>query len=236
MLSRLLKALLLTSIMWGSVSYAANDDLDFLRQSAQKSDEWRLIKHDKIRNIKAYDKRETGQNLRSFKVEYEVEASFDDIARIYFDFENYNRWFYELISAKMLAKISPTEFYYYTSHRAPPTLPDRDAVLHAKVEPYNKKRGYARLTLIAEPTYIPAKPPLIRMPKMNMMVTWTPSENGVIHGVAEGFVDPGGVTPAWAINYVQRQAPYLTALGFLRLLKQQKQADINTPPLFSLKE
>ena len=89
MLSRLLKLCFLTSIMFSTVVYAANDDLDFLRQSAQKSNEWRLIKHDKIRNIKAYDKRETGQNLRSFKVEYDIEASFDDIARIYFDFENY---------------------------------------------------------------------------------------------------------------------------------------------------
>jgi len=236
MLARLLKALFLSSMMLSAISYAANDDLEFLRQSAQKSTEWRLIKHDKLRNIKAYDKRETGQNLRSFKVEYDIEASFDDIARIYFDFDNYNRWFYELISAKLLTKISPTEFYYYTSHRAPPTLPDRDAVLHATIEPYNKKNGYARLTLISEPAYIPAKPPLIRMPKMNMTVTWTPVENGVIHGVVEGFVDPGGITPAWAINYVQRQAPYLTALGLIRLVKQQKQMEMNSAPLFSLKE
>lgn len=236
MLSRLLRLCFLTSMIFSTVVYAANDDLEFLRQSAQKSNEWRLIKYDKIRNIKAYDKRETGQNLRSFKVEYEVEGNLDDIARVYFDFDNYNRWFYELISAKLLTKISPTEFYYYTSHRAPPTLPDRDTVLHATIEKYNKKTGYARLTLIAEPNYIPAKPPLIRMPKMNMTVTWTPTENGTINGVAEGFVDPGGITPAWAINYVQRQAPYLTAVGLLRSVKQQQQAGTNAQPLFSLKE
>ena len=126
MFSRLYKLLLSIIIVSSTnLTYAADEGIDFLRESNQVSNEWRLIRHDKLRNIKAYDKREAGQRIRSFKVEYDVDASLDDIARVYFDFDNYHRWFYELISAKLISKISPTEFYYYSSHRAPNGLPDR---------------------------------------------------------------------------------------------------------------
>lgn len=237
MFSRLYKLLLSIIIVSSTnLTYAADEGIDFLRESNQVSNEWRLIRHDKLRNIKAYDKREAGQRIRSFKVEYDVDASLDDIARVYFDFDNYHRWFYELISAKLITKISPTEFYYYSSHRAPNGLPDRDTIMHSVIEPYNKKRGFARLTLKSQPHYLPEMPPLVRIPKMNITVTWTPSEKGGIHGVTEGMVDPSGFSPAWAINYVQRQAPYLTTLAFTRILKHPMYSDSKTMPTFSLHE
>ena len=128
-------------------AFAANDDLDDLRTSNIAQDEWRLIKQDRAHDIKAYDKRDLGKNLRSFKVEYEVETDLDTIARVYFDFDNYRKWFYQVQEAKLLKKVSATEFYYYIVHRAPPTLPDRDAIIYATIEPYTAKRGYALLTL-----------------------------------------------------------------------------------------
>ena len=36
------------------------------------------------------------------------------------------------------------------------------------------------------------------------------------HLEAEGFVDPGGIAPTWAMNFVQRNAPYSTMLGLQR--------------------
>ncbi|MBH1969586.1 hypothetical protein FK216_00065 [Moraxellaceae bacterium AER2_44_116] len=214
--------------------FAANDDLDDLRTSNIAQDEWRLIKQDRAHDIKAYDKRDLGKNLRSFKVEYEVETDLDTIARVYFDFDNYRKWFYQVQEAKLLKKVSATEFYYYIVHRAPPTLPDRDAIIHATIEPYTAKRGYALLTLKSIPNYFPAKPPLVRMIAEDMTVKWTPMGGGKIHGVAEGYVDPGGVVPSWAINYVQRQAPYQTALGFQRVLKSPFYKDAKEKPFFSL--
>ena len=127
--------------------FAANDDVDDLRTSNIARDEWRLIKQDRAHDIQAYDKRDFGRSLRAFKVDYEVETTLDDIARVYFDFENYRKWFYQVQDAKLIKKVSATEFYYYIVHRAPPTLPDRDAYIHAIIEPYTVKRGYASLKL-----------------------------------------------------------------------------------------
>ncbi|MDO9177499.1 MAG: hypothetical protein Q7U16_04105 [Agitococcus sp.] len=213
---------------------AANDDLDDLRTSNIARDEWRLIKQDRAHDIQAYDKRDFGKSLRAFKVDYEVETTLDDIARVYFDFENYRKWFYQVQEAKLIKKVSATEFYYYIVHRAPPTLPDRDAIIHAVIEPYSTKRGYALLTLKSIPKYLPEKPPLVRMIAEDMTVKWTPIGNGKIRGVVEGYIDPGGVAPSWAINFIQSRAPYQTALGFQRVLKQMAGEESKEKPVFSL--
>ena len=213
---------------------AANDDLDDLRTSNIARDEWRLIKQDRAHDIQAYDKRDFGKSLRAFKVDYEVETTLDDIARVYFDFENYRKWFYQVQDAKLIKKVSANEFYYYIVHRAPPTLPDRDAYIHAVIEPYTVKRGYASLKLQAIPNYLPEKPPLVRMVAEDMTVKWTPIGGGKIKGVVEGYIDPGGVAPSWAINYIQSRAPYQTALGFQRVLKTLATKETKEKPFFSL--
>jgi hypothetical protein len=41
------------------------------------------------------------------------------------------------------------------------------------------------------------------------------------------------VTPDWAINFVQRTAPYQTVLGVLRMLRLEEFADGKEPPAFS---
>ena len=195
---------------------AANDDLDDLRTSNIARDEWRLIKQDRAHDIQAYDKRDFGKSLRAFKVDYEVETTLDDIARVYFDFENYRKWFYQVQEAKLIKKVSATEFYYYIVHRAPPTLPDRDAIIHAVIEPYSVKKGYMQLSIRAVPDYLPAQANLVRVQEQDMIVKFTPLGKEKVHLEAEGFVDPGGIAPTWAMNFVQRNAPYSTMLGLQR--------------------
>jgi hypothetical protein len=43
--------------------------------------------------------------------------------------------------------------------------------------------------------------------------------NNQTHEEVEGYIDPGGDIPAWAINAVQRQAPYYTVIGLQRMVK-----------------
>jgi len=70
----------------------------------------------------------------------------------------------------------------------------------------------------------------------DMTVKWTPIGGGKIKGVVEGYIDPGGVAPSWAINYIQSRAPYQTALGFQRVLKTLATKETKEKPFFSLTE
>lgn len=220
----------------GQAMAASSDDIDDFRSTGRSANEWRLIRNDRIHAIKSYDKLDEGKSLRNFRVESDVDADFNTIAKVYFDFANYPKWFHKCQQAKLLRKVSSTEFYYYIVYDAPPGLPDRDAILHGKIERYTPQRGYAKLTLTADPNYLPLKPPLVRMEAQNMTFVWTPTGSSQTHGVAEGYIDPGGVMPSWAINYVQRQAPFNSALGLLRMIIRAPYNDPKVAPEFPLSD
>jgi hypothetical protein len=233
-------AVLLSLTLLNGVAVTAHadsdDDLDNLRGTSPFSD-WRLIKHDVRRNIKAYDKRDDqSSGVRSFKLDVIVDGSLETVARIYFDIDNYTRWFWTVREAKILKKVSDTEFYYYLQHDAPVTLPDRDVVIHAIIEPYTEQRGHASFRLKAVPDFIPAKPPLVRMLAEDMVIRWTPIEKDKTRLEVEGFIHPGGVVPAWAINAVQRQAPYYTMLGLQRMVQLPQYKSATTPMPFKIIE
>lgn len=210
-----------------------DDDLDELRGTAAFN-EWDLVKHDQRRNIKAYSKREDGKNVRSFKLDYLVEASLTTLGRVYLDVENYTRWFWQVRDSKIVKKVSPTEFYYYVMHDAPVTLPDRDAYIHVTIEPYTHKRGFASMTLKAVPDFAPPKPPLVRMKAEDMIVKFTPIDKDQVRVEVEGYIDPGGAAPGWAINAVQRQAPYYTVIGLQRMVQLPQYRNAAGPLPFRL--
>jgi hypothetical protein len=227
----LISGLLLTSVQ---MAFAArDDDLNEFRQSGIAADEWQLIRNDKRHSIMQYVKRDLGKTLRSFKIEYEVDGTLDTISRVSFDFPNYKRWYYQIKEAKVLKKVSDREFYYYQIHQAPATLPDRDVVLHATIQPYSVKTGYAMMTLESIPDFIPLKPPLVRMVAENMTVKWIKIGKNRWKNISEGYIDPNGGAPDWAINFVQRQAPYQTVLGIQRMIESPTYAESKEVPLFS---
>ena len=237
-MKKLLSTLLVMSLCGAipTITQAAIDDLEDLR-SGQAAKEWRLLKHDKRLNIKSYDKRDDqNSGVRSFKLDVIVNGSLDTIGRIYFDIENYTRWFWTVRDAKLLKKISDTEFYYYLQHDAPVSLPDRDVIIHAIIEPYTAKKGYALIKLKASPDFMPVKPPFVRMLAEDMEIKWTPVDKDKTRIEVEGFIHPGGVVPAWAINAVQRQAPYYTMVGLQRMVLLPQYNTTTTPMPFKIRE
>jgi hypothetical protein len=66
---------------------------------------------------------------------------------------------------------------------------------------------------------MPEQPSRVRVLAQNYYVKFTPIDKNTTRIEAEGYVDPGGVTPAWAINFVQRSAPYVTMVGLARMVQ-----------------
>ncbi|RZU48205.1 hypothetical protein EV700_0106 [Fluviicoccus keumensis] len=213
----------------------ADKDIDELRGPGL-GNEWRLIKNDTRKNIKAWDKRDDDKKYRSFKLDLIIDAPLETVARAYFDIEYYPRWFWEVQESRILKKVSDTEFYYYVVHRAPVSQPDRDAIIHAVIEPYTAKKGYALFKLEAKPDYMPPRPPLVRMNAEDMIIKWTPQPDGTTREEVEGYIDPGGKIPAWAINAVQRQAPYYTVMGLQRVVQTERFKNSKEPLPFRVRE
>lgn len=191
-------------------------DLDQLQ--TQLTSEWRLVRHDRKRNIKTWMRQEDGKRYRSFKVEAELDSTVDAIVRLMLDFENYDKWYWQVKESRLLKQVSATEYMVYVVHRAPGGLPDRDTILRGIVTPQTKTQRHAMLKVSAVPDYLPEKPGKVRMPGQEMFLKYTPLENGKVLLETEGYIEPGGKVPAWASNFIQRSAPYTIVLAMQRQL------------------
>lgn len=213
--------------------YAANDDIDELQMKL--TNQWTLVKNDRLRQIKTYARLEDGKQYRSFKATMVMkDVKPETLVRFLLDFENYHKWYWQVLESKLIKRVSPTEYYVYMVHKAPAGLPDRDVILHATVELQTMTKNFVVLKVQSEPSYLPPKPPLVRMIAEDLTFKFTPLENGDIAVESEGYVDPGGKVPSWAANFVQHSAPYSVALGSLRMVKKDEYAKSNEPIPFPI--
>jgi len=203
-------------------------DLDDLRNTAN-SNEWRLQKNDARHKIKVYVKNEEGQKIRSFKVEGVIDAPIETILRVQSDVENYARWYFEIAEVKFLKKVSDKEFYFYLVHDAPIGLPKRDVILRTIIEPMSKKQPFVQLKMTSVPDYMPPRSPFIRMEAENYVLRYTPISKTQTLREVEGFINPGGNAPSWAINFVSGKGPYTNMMGIRRMAAMPQYADSKEP-------
>lgn len=219
-ITRLRSIVLLTALAVSPV-WADNDDFRELQDNpATSANDWRPLKIDRIRNIRTYSKLEDGKSIRSFRVLARLNAPMEKVAWLHFDADNIKRWFWETTDSRLLKKVSSTEIYYYQVFHSPLGIPDRDVVVHLTMEPYTTRKGYLLIRMEAAPTYLPPKPGMVRILAQNMVFKLKPLERGDGTDLEmEGYIDPGGGVPGWAINYVQRSAPYVSFVGLQRMLQ-----------------
>ena len=215
MIKKISLALLIAAL---SSTAMANKALDDLRTESKSDDGWRLAKYDKRHEIKAYVKSEDGTFLRSFRVEAYFDAPIEAVTRLQADVDSYARWYFLVLEAKLLKKVSDKEFIFYMVHDAPVGMADRDVVMKATIEPMTAKKPYIVINMVSLPDYLPPQKPYERMATENYVIKLTPQGKDRTLLESEGFIDPGGASPAWAVNFVQGKGPYSNMLGMRRML------------------
>ena len=221
---------LLLLVVFSAAVYADKDDLNTLQK---QQNQWFIVKQDNTRNIITYAKNEEGQNIRSFKVDATVDASLATLARIHFDVANIKKWYWETLESRLINKISDTEYLYYMQFNTP-LAPDRDVVIHAKIQPFQDvTHPYMLLQLRAAPSALPVPKNFTRVSAFDMDIKFTPLLSGKTKMDIEGYIDPSGDLPAWTVNLFQRQAPYSTMLGLYRMTLKPEYVDLKLPLAFT---
>lgn len=233
MIKKIALALIISTLSSGAFAIKALEDL---RAESTSDDGWRLVKNDRLHEIKAYVKNEKGAYLRSFKVEAYFDAPIETAARLQADVDSYARWYFLVLESKLLKKISDKEYIFYMVHDAPVGMADRDVVMKATIEPMTAKKPYIVINMVSLPDYMPVQPPYERMVLENYVVKLTPQGKNRTLLESEGFIDPGGVSPAWAVNFIQGKGPYSNMLGMRRMMKLPQYQDRKTPIPFTFFE
>ena len=105
MLYRLIKIVLLAIITssFSQIASAAKDDLDELQMKL--SNQWTLVKNDRLRDIKTYARLENGKQYRSFKATVMMkDTKPETLVRFLLDFENYHKWYWQVLESKLLSQ------------------------------------------------------------------------------------------------------------------------------------
>ncbi|MDO8329442.1 MAG: hypothetical protein Q7T36_03140 [Fluviicoccus sp.] len=229
-----LSLLLGLTVAAGVVHAEDEDGLDEFRDKL--TNEWMMVKNDRLHNIRTFARLEDGKRYRSMKVEATLDASLASLARVMYDIESYPRWFWKTRTARFLRKDSPTEFIAYMVHEAPVGLPDRDTAIKITVDPQSRGKPGIVMHVTAMPDFLPAKPPLVRVKAEELTLRFTPKSEKQVDLQVEGYFDPGGFAPAWAANFVQRNAPYSVILGLQRMANKEDYAKEGRPLPFKIYE
>ena len=175
---------------------------------------WEFIKEKD--GIRLYTRKEANSNLKSFKGEATFQVKIEKVNGLLGNGKNFDWWSKDIREIRVLSMEENKWIRYYVIYDVPWPMSDRDLAAEARIttNPVTGER-----TVEAKPLLnaVPEKPDIVRIKKYIQKWTISPMENGYVHVVLEGTLDPAGSLPTWLINMVITETPYKV----IRALRQR---------------
>jgi NAD(P)-dependent dehydrogenase (short-subunit alcohol dehydrogenase family) len=164
-----------------------------------------------------------GSPFVAFRGEGDVEAPFLAVGNVLVDVPHEKDWIDSVVEARILRKVSDTEYIMYSHLGMPVPLSDRDLVTDVTltVDPA-KKTLTVRMRSVSDPAA--PQTSYVRAELEDSVFVLSSVDGGKrTHAVAEIHCDPKGSVPAWMVNLFQRSWGYKTLTSLRR--QSQKPAD-----------
>jgi hypothetical protein len=190
------------------------------------ADAWTKI--DDSDGITIYRREVPGSDVIAFKGEGVVYAPLVRVASVVFDTSRATEWIDSLVEARVVRRMSDTEYVEYDHVKTPPLLKDRDFVTLNKLEYDPARRA---ITIRLHSTTDPAAPPTsyVRGELVSSTFVLTPTADGKgTRVVGDVHADPRGSLPSWIVNFFQKDWPRST---FKSLRTQVAKANIVENPV-----
>ncbi len=168
-------------------------------------DDWLLERERK--GIKVFTKKSRWGRLRDSKAEMLLpNGNINDLVAFICNFDNYPNWVPRCREAKVMARISDSEFIAYMIFKSPWPVADRDCVVRVKVE-RDPATGAVTIHETSEPRYVSRRSNVIRIEQM--FSTWRiVPQSGGLKVTNENSTNPGGDIPDWLTNTQSVDNPY----------------------------
>jgi hypothetical protein len=182
---------------------------------------WEFIKERD--GIKIYTRKDEGSPLKSFKGVMEVYSTMEMIGTVVGNVKNFDWWDDDISELQVISHEENVRTQYYLIYNVPWPLQDRDLCADARVT-IDSITGKKIIYAVPLLDVIPDNPDAIRI--KNYWQRWTiePLTDGMKRLTLEGFVDPGGIVPAWLYNMVITDTP----LNLMREVKKRVELPIGS--------
>ena len=168
-------------------------------------DDWLLEREKK--GIKVFTKKSRWGKLRDSKaVMLLPNAKIDELVKFICDFDNYPNWVPRCREAKVLARISDTEFIAYMIFKSPWPVADRDCAVRVKIT-RDLTTGAVIIHETSEPRYINRRSNVVRIEQMYSDWRIVPQKGGLMV-TNEYSTNPGGTIPDWLTNTQSVDNPF----------------------------
>lgn len=168
-------------------------------------DDWLLEREKK--GIKVFTKKSRWGRLRDSKAEMLLpNAKIDELVKFISDFDNYSHWVPRCREAKVLARVSDSEFIAYMIFKSPWPVADRDCVVRVKII-RDAATGAVTIHETSEPKYINKRSDVVRIEQMFSNWRIVPQAGGLMV-TNEYSTNPGGSIPDWLTNTQSVDNPF----------------------------
>jgi hypothetical protein len=170
--------------------------------------------------IKIFTRDEVNSPLKSFRGEITFKADINKVNLLVGNAENLDWWDKNISDVRIMEFQKDKLIRYYLVYHVPWPLSNRDLALESKIttDPVTMARTVFSKPLI---NVVPENKDLVRIKKYWQKWTVHPMENGFVHVIIEGFVDPNGNVPAWLYNMTVTETPF----NVLRTLRERALSD-----------
>lgn len=177
--------------------------------------DWQLKKNDK--GIQVYTKPSEGSKIHQFKATARIKTTLEYLKELFIDVERMPTWYEGVKSVKTIKKITATEASYILVYDMPYPLTDRITTVRGKIE-------YEPQILTVSTEYSPYDLPDIKSEHQLVTKIWSKwtmqqIDAHTVDIIHEGFMDPEGSIPDWAVNSKLVNAPYKTLFALKKMLE-----------------
>ena len=191
--------------------------------------DWNLERDEN--GIKVYLKEFWADDIKAFRGVVYINTSVDSLLAVILDIDACTDWVQHCQNPLMLKRINFSECYHYLVHNLPFPVVDREFILHTKIS-RNPVNGAVTVYSEARPDYclqqqtshcqLIKHSSLVRIRHSHGSYLLEPVKKGLTKFTWTQHTDPGGNLPAWLVNIMIREVPYLTLQSLRKKATEKK--------------
>jgi hypothetical protein len=159
--------------------------------------------------IKVFACNNPKSTFRSVKAEFEVDVSIEKFKQALFDIPSYTQWQYKTVNPRVLERHNENELTYYAEIESPWPFSNRDLIARMRCERDSSDEGI-RFIYRGQPDYLPISDGIMRVPSSASEFHVVSIAADRVHVIFYSTIDPGGQVPAWMINLVGCEGPFIS--------------------------